>query len=66
MLSTVLSILIIFMLIKVLFQIGFGITKIIFSLIGMMIFLFLLPIGLILIVPLFGVMAIIFLLKIIF
>ncbi|GAU78729.1 hypothetical protein F3D3_3364 [Fusibacter sp. 3D3] len=66
MLSFILSIFVIIMLMKVLFHIGFGITKLLFSLIGIALFLFFIPIGLFLLVPIFAVMAIMFLLKLVF
>ncbi len=66
MLSFILSIFVIIMLMKVLFHIGFGITKLFFSLIGMVLFLVFIPLGLFFLVPIFGIMAIMFLLKLIF
>ncbi|MBF4691657.1 hypothetical protein [Fusibacter ferrireducens] len=66
MLSLILSIFVIIMLMKVLFHIGFGITKLFFSLIGMALFLFFIPVALFFVVPIFAVMAIMFLLKLVF
>lgn len=66
MLTFILSLFVIMMFMKILFHIGFGITKLVFSLIGMALFLFFIPIGLVLLVPIFGIMAIMFLLKLVF
>ena len=66
MLTFILSLFVIIMFMKILFHIGFGITKLVFSLIGMAMFLFFIPIGLVLLVPIFGIMAIMFLLKLVF
>lgn len=66
MLTFILSLFVIMMFMKILFHIGFGITKLVFSLIGMAMFLFFIPIGLVLLVPIFGIMAIMFLLKLVF